>query len=88
MIFNAILRKELPKKPANLPATGQRLWKICQACWNFKPGNRLTAEQAIAAFNSMNHASPQEVAGKHWLPERGLRAFYASAARRINSFGG
>lgn len=88
MIFNAISRKELPRKPEKLSATAERLWKICQACWSFESEKRMTAAQAIASLDSMRRTSPQSAAEELYRSKRGLRAVFASVAKWVESLGG
>lgn len=85
-VFNAISSKELPQKPENLPSSGDSLWVICQACWNFDPESRMTAEQAVAALQPMKSALSDAATGEETRPKRGWRDLFVSIVKWLASF--
>lgn len=69
-IFNAIAAKFLPEKPEHLHPTKDQLWeKVCKACWQFDPENRLTVEEAVRRLKALKagveieFASPESPLG-------------------------
>ena len=50
----AILRGDIPIKPAIKCEAQEKLWKICLQCWNSSPRGRLTVSGACAQINLLS----------------------------------
>lgn len=51
MIMAAICDKNLPVKPDSLDPKEERLWELCERCWNHVPVRRPSAEGSIISIS-------------------------------------
>ncbi|THH06165.1 hypothetical protein EW145_g4263 [Phellinidium pouzarii] len=61
-VIVTLMRKILPTRPASLnawPEEKQRLWNICESCWNFDPSQRPTMAEIVKQVKAIRHVSLQ-----------------------------